>query len=70
MSGLKEGEKLVMMGAADALPAAPTKRIIFEEDLSEADKMVVKQLPSAGLRNLGNTVRSTHDAAERAPMPQ
>lgn len=56
VAALKEGDKLVLMGSADVLPAAPQKKIVFEEDLTDAQKIgVVKDLLSAGLHNLGNT---------------
>ncbi len=56
IAALKEGDKLVLMGSADAAPQAPQKKIVFEEDLTDAQKIgVVKDLLSAGLHNLGNT---------------
>lgn len=62
VAALKEGDKLVLMGTADAPPKAPEKAVVFEEDLTDAQKVgVVKDLLSAGLHNLGNT--SVHIAA-------
>jgi len=56
VSALKEADKLVLMGTADAPPKAPEKAVVFEEDLTDAQKVgVVKDLLSAGLHNLGNT---------------
>lgn len=56
VAALKEGDKLVLMGTADAPPKAPEKAVVFEEDLTDAQKVgVVKDLLSAGLHNLGNT---------------
>jgi hypothetical protein len=61
VAALKEGDKLVLMGTADAPPKAPEKAVVFEEDLTDAQKVgVVKDLLSAGLHNLGNT--SVHTA--------
>lgn len=55
--GIKEGQKLVMMGTADAVPVAPANQV-FLEDMPEAEREAteagMKDYP-AGLVNLGNT---------------
>eukprot|EP00794_Sanderia_malayensis_P004731 gene4731-5354_t len=51
---LKNGITLLMMGSATELPKAPEKKTVFIEDLSEAERANVSNLP-AGLNNLGNT---------------
>ena len=54
---LKEGQKLMMMGSAEAIPVAPEKAITFVEDLPEEEQeaaMMPKDY-GAGLVNLGNT---------------
>jgi len=51
---LKNGASLLMMGTADALPAAPVEKTTFVEDMSEADLASALDVP-AGLTNLGNT---------------
>ena len=43
----------MLMGGAEAV-VAPTKPIVFQEDLTEAELNVAQQLPP-GLENLGNT---------------
>jgi len=58
VAALKEGDKLVLMGSAAEAPKEPEKKIVFEEDLTDAQKIksgAVKDLLSAGLENLGNT---------------
>ncbi|KAF3450629.1 hypothetical protein FNV43_RR06718 [Rhamnella rubrinervis] len=52
--GVKEGQKLMMMGTADEIVKAPEKGTVFMEDLPE-DEQVVALGHSAGLFNLGNT---------------
>ncbi|KAK1289465.1 Ubiquitin carboxyl-terminal hydrolase 6 [Acorus calamus] len=52
--GVKEGQKLMMMGTADEIVKAPEKSIVFMEDLPE-EEQVVAVGHSAGLFNLGNT---------------
>lgn len=52
--GLKEGQKLMMMGTADAIVKAPEKGTVFVEDLPE-EEQVVAVGHTAGLFNLGNT---------------
>uniref|UniRef100_A0A2N9HSF5 Ubiquitin carboxyl-terminal hydrolase n=1 Tax=Fagus sylvatica TaxID=28930 RepID=A0A2N9HSF5_FAGSY len=51
--GVKEGQKLMMMGTADIIKA-PEKGPVFMEDLPE-EELVVAMGHSAGLFNLGNT---------------
>ncbi|CAA6672822.1 unnamed protein product [Spirodela intermedia] len=51
--GVKEGQKLMMMGTADVVKA-PEKGPVFMEDLPE-DEQVIAVGHSAGLYNLGNT---------------
>lgn len=52
--GVKQGQKLMMMGTADEVVKAPEKGPVFMEDLPE-EEQVVKLGHSAGLFNLGNT---------------
>jgi ubiquitin carboxyl-terminal hydrolase 14 len=52
--GVKEGQKLMMMGTADEIMKAPEKGPVFVEDLPE-EEQVVAVGHSAGLFNLGNT---------------
>ncbi|KAL1538251.1 deubiquitinating enzyme [Salvia divinorum] len=52
--GIKEGQKLMMMGTADEIVKAPEKGPIFAEDMPE-EEQVVAVGHSAGLVNLGNT---------------
>ncbi|PIN11762.1 Ubiquitin-specific protease [Handroanthus impetiginosus] len=52
--GVKQGQKLMMMGTADEIVKAPEKGPIFAEDMPE-EEQVVHVGHSAGLINLGNT---------------
>lgn len=52
--GVKEGQRLMMMGTADEIVKAPEKGPIFVEDMPE-EEQVVNVGHSAGLFNLGNT---------------
>ncbi|KAG8380064.1 hypothetical protein BUALT_Bualt07G0154600 [Buddleja alternifolia] len=52
--GVKEGQKLMMMGTADEIVKAPEKGPLFAEDMPE-EELVVAVGHSAGLMNLGNT---------------
>ncbi|XP_047960020.1 ubiquitin carboxyl-terminal hydrolase 6-like [Salvia hispanica] len=52
--GIKEGQKLMMMGTADEIVKAPEKGPIFAEDMPEEEQAVAVG-HSAGLVNLGNT---------------
>ncbi|KAJ6794612.1 ubiquitin carboxyl-terminal hydrolase 7-like [Iris pallida] len=52
--GVKEGQKLMMMGTADEIVKAPEKGPVFMEDLPE-EEQVVALGHGAGLFNLGNT---------------
>ncbi|XP_010912089.1 ubiquitin carboxyl-terminal hydrolase 6 [Elaeis guineensis] len=52
--GVKDGQKLMMMGTADEIVKAPEKGPVFMEDLPE-EEQVVAVGHSAGLYNLGNT---------------
>ncbi|KAI3512561.1 hypothetical protein L1887_19877 [Cichorium endivia] len=52
--GVKEGQRLMMMGTADEIVNAPEKSPVFMEDLPE-EEQVVAVGHSAGLFNLGNT---------------
>ncbi|EYU21397.1 hypothetical protein ABFS83_09G109700 [Erythranthe nasuta] len=52
--GVKEGQKLMMMGTADEIVKAPEKGPVFAEDMPE-EELVVAVGHSAGLMNLGNT---------------
>lgn len=61
IDALKEGDKVMLMGTADPPPQEPTKKILFEEDMTDAQKIgIVKDVLSAGLHNLGNTCQGTH----------
>ncbi|WCJ39589.1 Ubiquitin carboxyl-terminal hydrolase 6 [Euphorbia peplus] len=52
--GVKQGQKLMMMGTADEIVKAPEKGPVFMEDLPE-EELAVAVGHSAGLFNLGNT---------------
>nr|XP_043615465.1 ubiquitin carboxyl-terminal hydrolase 6-like [Erigeron canadensis] len=52
--GVKEGQKIMMMGTADEIVKAPEKGPVFMEDLPEEEQAVAVG-HSAGLFNLGNT---------------
>ncbi|GJR67544.1 ubiquitin carboxyl-terminal hydrolase 6 [Tanacetum coccineum] len=52
--GVKEGQKLMMMGTADEIVKAPEKGPVFMEDLPEEEQAAAVG-HSAGLFNLGNT---------------
>ncbi|XP_010479669.1 PREDICTED: ubiquitin carboxyl-terminal hydrolase 6 [Camelina sativa] len=52
--GVKDGQKLMMMGTADEIVKAPEKAIVFAEDLPE-EALATNLGYSAGLVNLGNT---------------
>ena len=52
--GVKEGQKLMMMGTADEVVKTPEKGTVFVEDLPE-EEQVVAVGHTAGLFNLGNT---------------
>ncbi|XP_024006178.1 ubiquitin carboxyl-terminal hydrolase 6 isoform X2 [Eutrema salsugineum] len=52
--GVKDGQKLMMMGTADEIVKAPEKAIVFAEDLPE-EEQATNLGYSAGLVNLGNT---------------
>ncbi|XP_076881833.1 ubiquitin carboxyl-terminal hydrolase 7-like [Bidens hawaiensis] len=52
--GIKEGQKLMMVGTADEIVKAPEQGPVFMEDLPE-EEQVVAVGHSAGLSNLGNT---------------
>lgn len=53
---IKEGQRLMMMGTAEAVPQAPAKAAVFVEDLppEDQDGAIMKDY-TAGLENLGNT---------------
>lgn len=54
--GLKEGQRLMMMGSAEAVPEAPKDAPVFLEDLPEEDQEAATNADyTAGLVNLGNT---------------
>lgn len=52
--GVKEGQRLMMMGTADEIIKAPEKGPLFAEDMPE-EAQAVNVGHSAGLFNLGNT---------------
>lgn len=52
--GVKQGQRLMMMGTADEIVKAPEKGPVFVEDLPE-EEQVLSLGHSAGLFNLGNT---------------
>ncbi|OIW04819.1 hypothetical protein TanjilG_13667 [Lupinus angustifolius] len=52
--GVKQGQKLMMMGTADEIVKSPEKGTVFVEDLPE-EEQVVAIGHTAGLFNLGNT---------------
>eukprot|EP00475_Leptophrys_vorax_P003554 TRINITY_DN12104_c0_g1_i1.p1 TRINITY_DN12104_c0_g1~~TRINITY_DN12104_c0_g1_i1.p1 ORF type:complete len:524 (-),score=61.62 TRINITY_DN12104_c0_g1_i1:91-1662(-) len=53
---IKNGQRLMMMGTADAAPVAPAQAPVFVEDLPEEEQEAASSKDwSAGLVNLGNT---------------
>ncbi|KAI5665480.1 hypothetical protein M9H77_15333 [Catharanthus roseus] len=52
--GVKQGQRLMMMGTADEVVKAPEKSPVFVEDMPE-EEQVINLGHSAGLFNLGNT---------------
>ncbi|XP_047334493.1 ubiquitin carboxyl-terminal hydrolase 6-like [Impatiens glandulifera] len=52
--GVKQGQKIMMMGTADEIVNAPEKGPVFMEDLPE-EEQVIAVGHTAGLFNLGNT---------------
>lgn len=51
-----DGGRLVLMGSADELVAAPTTAVLFEEDLTDSQRANFGTVDvPCGLRNLGNT---------------
>lgn len=70
IKSIAEGSKLMLTGSADEIQQAPTKAIVFEEDLTDKQRAELQQkraaemgdkdmssviIDSAGLDNLGNT---------------
>ncbi|KAH8947146.1 hypothetical protein BDL97_11G025000 [Sphagnum fallax] len=53
--GVKEGQRLMLMGTADEIPKAPEKGPVFIEDLPEDEQGTAALGHTAGLVNLGNT---------------
>ncbi|MCO5608207.1 hypothetical protein L7F22_062413 [Adiantum nelumboides] len=53
--GIKEGQRLLMMGSAGEIPQAPEKGPVFVEDLPEEEQEHAALGHTAGLLNLGNT---------------
>jgi ubiquitin carboxyl-terminal hydrolase 14 len=51
--GLKDGQKCMMMGTAEAPPEAPKEKPKFIEDMTSEEK--AKEYLPSGLQNLGNT---------------
>lgn len=51
---VKDGAQLLMMGAVDEIPEAPTEKTNFVEDMTDNELCQALDLP-AGLTNLGNT---------------
>ncbi|BGP57966.1 hypothetical protein JCM8202_002152 [Rhodotorula sphaerocarpa] len=52
--GLKPGQTVMVIGPAGPIPQAPTKPIVFMEDMSEVELAESAKYP-VGLQNLGNT---------------
>lgn len=57
IAALTADSKVMLMGTADAIAAAPAKQVLFEEDLTDKDrvKLAPSTITSAGIVNLGNT---------------
>ena len=63
IAALTADSKVMLMGTADAMAAGPAKQVLFEEDLTEKDrvKLAPSTITSAGLVNMGNSCQScTH----------
>jgi len=52
-AGIKEGQTLMVIGAAGPLPKAPEKPVVFLEDMDDAE--LASASAPVGLLNLGNT---------------
>ncbi len=56
VSSIAAGAQLVLMGTADEAPIAPTRKIVFEEDLTTEQKTKLNvEREAPGYKNLGNT---------------
>ena len=57
IAALPADSRVMLMGTADAIAAGPAKQVLFEEDLTEKDRVQLSPstVTSAGLVNLGNT---------------
>jgi len=54
--GIKQGQVLMLMGSAEAVPEAPVEKIVFVEDMPAADVAALSASKNpGGLTNLGNT---------------
>lgn len=53
--GLKDGQRLMLMGTAEEIPEAPKESPVFVEDLPEKEQGATVLGHTAGLVNLGNT---------------
>ena len=53
--GLKDGQRLMLMGTADEIPEAPKESAVFIEDFPEKELSTAVLGHTAGLVNLGNT---------------
>lgn len=69
LAKLKDGQKLMLMGTASELPKEPVKPVLFEEDLTEDQKVTLSGALGGGLHNLGNTcyMNSTLQCFRRIP---
>ncbi len=56
LSKVSDGSKLILLGAAESVANGPSKPVVFEEDLTDREKIqLTAQAPASGLQNLGNT---------------
>ena len=72
LSALKDGQIIMLMGSAEALPAPPAEsaRPRFIEDMKEEEVAAAGAVLPAGLENMGNTcyMNSTAVPARRAEL--
>lgn len=56
LSKVGEGMKIMMMGSAEEIPKAPENKVVFEEDLSDAQKAVLVHVTKLSLIAFANRI--------------